>query len=233
MSTSQEKIEIIPTCVPHSDFELQASIRAIRSFAPALHIDVSDGIFTQSPSWPYATKGIVGEFDTSVLNDVIFDAHLMVSDPRELGDSFARAGARSIVGHIESFAGNDALARDTLRSWKTQGAREVGVALLLDTDPEKLRTVVPCCDLIQIMSVATIGAQGASYDARAVDRVMAIRRLYPTVRIVVDGGVSRTTIAPLVQAGARRLAVGSALTKAVNRSLEYAQLKTLAESALQ
>src|SRR4051812_45992484 len=96
-------VEIIPTCVPHTIEDLRASITFVRSFTDRIHIDIDDGIFVAGTTWPYGTGSREGDFDIKPIHDVIFDVHLMVSDPREIGEQFIRAGARSIIVHCESF----------------------------------------------------------------------------------------------------------------------------------
>ena len=231
MNTSQS-IQIIPTCVAQNTQEIKAAIEISQSLGNALHLDVGDGIFTPHVSWPYEEKGRVGEaldgLDIPVDNFLI-QAHLMVSEPREIGEFFARAGVRTLITHAESAS----LSIDCIHAWRAEGVKEIGLAILLDTPMENLNPLLPSCEFVHVLSVATIGSQGAPFDPRAIDKVAAIAAQYPGMPISVDGGVSSMNIASLVKAGATRLAVGSALKSASNPQEAYQALVVLAQSALQ
>jgi ribulose-phosphate 3-epimerase len=227
-----QSIEIIPTIVAQNTEEIQAGIVMSRAFGNVLHIDVDDGIFTPQISWPYEGKGKLGQgnggLDTPVDNFLI-QAHLMVSEPREVGEFFASQGAHTLIAHIESTS----LSTDIFDAWRAHGVQEIGLAILLDTAIEDLSPLLPSCDFIHVLSVATIGSQGAPFDPRAITKVEALTARFPSVPISVDGGVSADTIIALVKAGARRFAVGSALSTASNPQASYQELMTLAQSALQ
>ena len=228
----KNEIAIIPTCVPHSAEDLRKEVEKIRSFSSMIHIDVDDGLFTPRLSWPYREKGRRGEFDFLPYRDVVYEAHLMVSDAREIGENFINAGGTSLVAHIESFPDRD-MMRESFALWRDAGAREIGLAVLLGTSLHDLDTSVPFCDFIQVLSVAKIGAQGVPYDPRAVGHVRAIHERYPGVCIGVDCGVCATNIKELVEAGATRFAVGSAIMHAPDPESAYAYIRSVAESALQ
>jgi len=92
--------------------------------------------------------------------------------------------------------------------------------------------MITACDVVQVMSIATLGKQGAPYDVRAIARIKELHTKYPELVISVDGGVSEKNIADLARAGARRFGVGSAITKAPDPKAAYLNLKAIAESAL-
>lgn len=231
MSDQTAGIEIVPTCVARSIDELLTTMEKVRAFAPSIHIDVDDGVFTPESSWPFSEKSRVGEFDISKLSGAVFDVHLMVSDAREIGEIFIKASARSVIAHIESFA-SAGIARDTFKAWHALGAQELGLAILLDTPLQKIEPLLPYCDFIHVLSVATIGSQGASFDRRAIERLETLHQSHPILPLSVDGGVSLDTVEGLVRAGARRLAVGSAIMQAPLPAQEYERIKTVAERVL-
>ncbi len=224
-------IEIIPTCVPRDASDLAAGVEAASSFATAIHIDIDDGIFAPITTWPYIKQGEFASFDLSPAEGIFSELHLMVEEPKEIGNAFARAGARRIVGHVEGFAdGNE--VRDALSAWRRAGASEVGLGLLLRTPFEVIAPHVSECDVVHLMSIATIGTQGIPYESSAPARIAEFHRLFPGVMISVDGGVSENNIADLVRAGARRFGVGAAISKAPNPKTAYEHLKSTAENAL-
>jgi len=224
-------IEIIPTCVPSNAEALAEGASAVRAYAESIHVDITDGLFAPAITWPYVRKGEFGKFDLAGTRGLATEIHLMIQNPRALGIEFALAGAERILGHVEAFPSADA-ASGALREWKENGAREVGLGALLPTPIELIEPLVPFCDVVHLMTIASIGTQGIPYDARGVARIAEFHSRFPDMLISVDGGVAESNIADLVRAGARRFGVGSALSKVKDPAAAYARLKALAESAI-
>lgn len=224
-------IEIIPTCVPHDVRDLVQSAEKARSFTQKLHIDIDDGIMTAAMTWPYTKPGTFADVTLNPIAGTEACIHLMTKDPRAIGTALSFAGAVSVVAHIESFA-SPTDARDAISVWQKSGAIEVGYAILLDTPLEHLKPVVDICEVLQVMSVASIGLQGATFDARAIERVRELHQRYPNRIIAVDGGVNENNIGELVKAGAIRFGVGAAIMKDPNPIDAYTRLKAAAENAL-
>ncbi len=233
----EQRIKIEPTWVPRGVDDLRTAISTANGLGAALHIDVNDGLFARPFTWPYVEEGRIGdmkgEFDISFLHDAIFGVHLMVSDTREIGEFFIKAGARSIVAHVEPFNSDVEVARTVCDAWRGLGVHEIGLAILLDTPSEDLNPLLPFFDFVHLMTIQTIGAQGAPFEPRAIDRVRDLHSRLPDFPIAVDGGVSVANIASLVEAGATRFSVGSAIMRTPDPALAYAQIRVAAENALQ
>ena len=225
-------IEIIPTCVPTEAADLSRGAAAIRSFAHAIHIDVVDGLFAPTYTWPYSGKGSFGTFDLSGAGELVKEVHLMVAEPRAIGTAFAKAGAFRIIGHVEAFSSENG-AHSTLAEWKKSGASEVGLGILMGTPFEVLEHHLLIVDVVHMMSISSIGTQGIPYDPEAPARIAEFHKKHPEVPLSVDGGVSASNIADLVRAGVRRFGVGSAIAKAADSEKAYRELTAAAEDALQ
>ncbi len=223
-------IEIIPTYVPRDSEDLAAGAAKIRTFASSIHLDVDDGIFAPHLTWPYTQAEIFGTFDLSSLAALEIEVHLMVEQPREIGIAFARAGAARIIGHVEAFSSGEDV-HGTLDAWRRNGAREVGLGILMGTPFELLEHHLLIANAVHMMSIATIGVQGIPFDPRSAERIAEFHERHPEILISVDGGVSENNITSLVRAGARRFGVGSAISKADNPKAAYENLKAIAENA--
>ena len=223
---------IIPTCVPKSLEDLQGALDEVGLFSQYIHLDIDDGDFTPALSWPYERVGELGAVTLSHIEGMEIGVHLMVRDVEHAGEVFAKAGAHTVIGHVEAFADIEDAPR-ALESWRTAGANEVGLAILLDTDIELLEVAINSCDLLHVLSVRDIGEQGAPFDEHAIARVKKLRALYPHTTISVDGGVNEKNIAKLVHSGASQFSVGSAIMHSAHPAHAYAHLKVTAESALQ
>lgn len=218
-------IQIIPTVVPESLEDVLRARERYAPFAKELHIDIADGIFAKHTTWmPEEGDQLLSRDDFS------YSAHLMVASPYDAGMLAVRAGVKTLIAHVEAFADEDD-ARRAFEMWRGESV-SVGAALLLETPLELLHTVLPVVDFVHLMSIETIGAQGAPFDSGIYDRVQELHVLHPDVRIGVDGGVSAQNIEELVRAGARRFSVGSVLAESEQPEDTYTTLKRLAESAL-
>jgi ribulose-phosphate 3-epimerase len=216
--------EIIPTIVPKTAAEIRSFVERFGALAPVLHLDMTDGDFAFPTTW---TPGPEDELPSTCL----WEVHLMANAPRPAGEAFIRAGAWRVIGHAEMLAGEDGV--NTLRGWRAMGAREVGIALKLGSPLSMIEHLAPHADVLHLMSIRKIGAQGESFDPAVLPKIREARERYPHLVISVDGGLHQENIADVVRAGATRLCIGAALAHAEDAASAYAQLKLLAQSAIQ
>ncbi len=223
---------ILPTntCPPDIS-ELGRRTEQFAGFAAQVQLDVSDGIFSPVTSWPYF-EGQLAELERMAGNgqklphaeQIAYEVHLMVQEPARVGELLAKAGCARLLLHVEALSDTSQIP-GILAAWKAVGAKEVGVSLLIDTPLESIDSFIAGCDVVQLMSIAKIGAQGQPFDERALTRVEELHAKYPELMVAVDGGVGESNIEDLVRAGANRLCVGSAISKSDNPSQAFARLQ--------
>lgn len=218
--------EIIPTVVPCSLEDIAVARKRYGSLTPMLHIDVADGLFAKNKTWSIRPGEKLP--DAALAQ---YEVHLMVESPLQAGMMFAHAGARRVIGHIESFSNADC-AREAFDMWQKAGATETGVAVLLTTSLQEMMVYAQICDFVHLMTIETIGAQGAPFDERSLDRISQLHERFPSLTISVDGGGGVTTIGPMAERGATRFCVGSALAKAKDPAKEYARLLDAARAVV-
>lgn len=217
-------IELIPTIVPKHARAVELFAERWEDIAPVLHIDATDGDFAFPTTWlPSAGDMLPVE--------PVWEAHVMARDPRAIGERFVRAGAWRVIGHAETLAGEEGI--QTLEGWRAMGAREVGIALLLDTPLAAAAHLAPYADVVHLMTIRKIGAQGQPFDTGSLSRVSEARTLFPRAVVSVDGGINETNIARVVEAGASRICVGAALHHAGDPRSAHALLRDLAQNAVQ
>lgn len=216
--------EIIPTVVPQAFDDILAA-RKRYAFAPSLHIDVCDGVFAQGKTWIPAGEKLL---DTAT---VTYEAHLMLEQPLSVGVSFARAGVRRVIAHVESFENADS-ARDAFALWRSAGVSEIGLAALMTTPLSELVPYLRLCDFVHLMTIANIGKQGFPFDPASIPRVRDFHTRNAQMRISVDGGETEENVDDLAEAGASRFCIGSVLAKAKDPEKEYSRLLATAQSIL-
>jgi ribulose-phosphate 3-epimerase len=61
------------------------------------------------------------------------------------------------------------------------------------------------------MSIGHIGFQGQAFDPKVIEKIKEVKEKYPSMIISIDGGVSLDIAKTLINAGANRLVIGSAI----------------------
>ena len=226
------KVETIPALLSRSREEIHKAAQSVLPFALTVQLDVVDGLFNNNLTWPYESTGLIeagfDELALPSLTELYWEVHLMTQMPQALGEKFIAMGAKRIIAHIEAL-GNADVARDTFDVWHAAGAH-VGVSLLLDTPISAIEELVHDVEVVQVMSIAQIGVQGYTFDARATVRITELRNRYPHIVIAVDGGVNAANAPELVAAGANRLCVGSAILKAEDPRAAYDEIARAAST---
>jgi ribulose-phosphate 3-epimerase len=185
-----------------------------------IHIDVMDGRFV--PNLSFGAKVIE---TVRKLTKLPLDVHLMVVEPENYFDTFARAGANNMTIHAEA---SPHLNRQLAR------IRELGcgagVAINPSTSIEAVREVATDLDVLLVMTVNP-GFGGQSFIASSVDKVRRARLLLietnSRAALEVDGGISRATIEQVWRAGADTFVAGNAVFSAADPRAEIAALRAL------
>jgi ribulose-phosphate 3-epimerase len=224
---STERV-VLPAVMPHTVQELRAQLAQVLSYAPAVHLDIMDGLLVPSTSWPYSAGGLPAVVGTPQFSQT--EAHLMVRSPRELGELLVHAGIPSIIAQLEGFDDADDAAR-AITAWRAAGAAHVGISLMADTPLAAVAPVVNEIDRLQIMTIARTGFQGEPFDARGLSRVHDTCAAHPGAVVCADGAISQENIAQLSLAGATRFAVGSAIIRATDPAAAYREIVAALQTA--
>jgi ribulose-phosphate 3-epimerase len=223
------KVEIIPAILPRDFTEISDKVEILRGATDQIQIDVCDGHFVPSFTWPYKKhddsfeKMLTEDIGLPDWQDIDYEFDLMVDNPEKVVDDWIQVGASRIVIHAESKGDLFAVFQ------KMNGKVDMVLALNIDTPIEKIggwtSEVGPLC--IQLMGIARIGYQGQSFDDRVISKIKEVRAKYPEAVISIDGGVSLDNAAQLIEAGANRLVVGSAIWNSDNPLETLAKLKEI------
>ena len=103
-----------------------------------------------------------------------------------------------------------------------------GAVINPDTPVEKIKDVIPLCDMVLVMSVFP-GFGGQKFIPTALDKLREIRAIIDAsgkdIDLEVDGGITAENVRDAVEAGANVIVAGSAVFKAPDRAAMIAKLK--------
>lgn len=214
--------DIVPAILPNTFEELEVGLARLVDGPRYVQIDVCDGLFVTSRTWPLHPQDrahfadiIKGEEGLPHWQEFNFEVDLMTHCPEKHVTQWVAAGVFRVVFHLES-KHNFVELKDAIGD-----TAEIGIAIDLDPPYEKLATYVPNVDYIQIMGIAKLGQQGTVLDERVYTLIARVRADFPDVTIQIDGGVTLENARALLDAGADRLVVGSAIARDVSPKDAY------------
>jgi len=214
--------EIIASVLPFKTYEeLKNKIGSLRSVISTIQIDLCDGIFVPSQTWPFTSGGFDDYDFQKIINEeqglpfwdeFDFELDLMVADAVENFDIYMKLGAKRMIFHMEAMEsledfknfleGIDLYVRDNI---------QIGIAFKPSMPLQNVFSLISFVDFVQCMGNDKIGFGGVSLDEKVYNRIELLREKYPDLPIEVDIGVNEQTAPLLVQAGATKLITGSAL----------------------
>ncbi len=198
------KNQILAPSLLSADFaDLGGEIKKIENNnGGAVHIDVMDGSFV-----PEITYGEPVIRSIRKLTKLPFDVHLMVDKPELHVASFAEAGADWITFHIE--ATNH--AHRIIQMIHEKG-KKAGVAVCPGTSLSLLSEILPCADIILVMTVNP-GWGGQKIIPSCVEKVAELKKYREehglNYKISVDGGINNDTLKSVIDAGTDIVVSGS------------------------
>ncbi|EOS42021.1 ribulose-phosphate 3-epimerase [Lachnospiraceae bacterium JLR.KK009] len=174
--------------------------------AEYVHIDVMDGAFVPSISFGMPVIKSIRPCTSRV-----FDVHLMVEEPVRYVKEFADCGADIITVHAEACVHLDR----TVEAIRELGLRPA-VALNPATDLGVLDYILPKLDMVLVMLVNP-GFGGQKLIPYTIGKIRELRHIVEkrglATDIEVDGGVTLSNVAEILEAGANVIVSGSSVFK--------------------
>jgi len=173
--------------------------------ADRIHVDVMDGHFV-----PNLSMGAVVVKGLRPVTKLPLEVHLMVEDPGRFFDGFVKAGADTLIVHLEVL--DD--PRPMLQHIRQGLGKKAGLAFNPDVPVERVEAHLRDVDLILCMTVFP-GFGGQAYIPESTERIRTLRAMIarhnPECELEVDGGIDARTIALAAAAGANVFVAGTAV----------------------
>jgi len=208
---------IAPSILSADFSKLGDEINEMESFgADWIHVDVMDGHFV-----PNITIGAPVVKSIRPVTDLPLDCHLMVSDPGNWLEDFAKAGADIITIHAEVVSD----LPEIVKKIKTLGCY-AGVSVNPGTSLKVIEKNLELLDLVLIMSVNP-GFGGQSFIESTYEKIKSLNELRgdSSFLIEVDGGVNKNNVKRLRDSGCDVFVAGSSIFNKSDRKKALEDLK--------
>lgn len=213
--------KIAPSILSADGSRLGEEIAAVEAAgADMIHIDVMDGHFVPNLT---IGPGLVASLRKSTR--LPFDVHLMIENPEQYIEAFAKAGSDRITVHAEA----SVHLHRTIALIREHGVRP-GVSLNPATPLIFVEPILPDIDLLLIMTVNP-GFGGQTFIEGMRPKIALAKRMIdavaPEVLLEVDGGVTLKNIRAIADAGADVLVAGAAIFGSDNYAETIQAMHTL------
>lgn len=206
-SPSMNEIKIAPSLLAADFADLATEVARIEPYVDMLHLDIMDGHFV-----PNISFGMPVIESLRTRSDLVFDCHMMTTNPDLYFEQLRQAGGDLAMIHIEAITDPTDAARDAR-------AAGIGFGLVINppTPAEAVEPFVELCDMVLVMSVHPgFGGQGFMHEV--LPKVDSIRKWVDqcglAVDIQIDGGINPDTARLAREAGANVFVAGTAIFRA-------------------
>ncbi|MDI7741616.1 ribulose-phosphate 3-epimerase [Lysinibacillus fusiformis] len=220
-------IKIAPSILSADFAKLGQEVKEVEAAgAELIHIDVMDGHFV-----PNITMGPIVVEALRPITQLPLDVHLMIENPDNYIEQFAKAGADYISVHVEACRH----LHRTIQLIRSFGVKS-GVVLNPHTPIESIQHVLEDIDFVLFMTVNP-GFGGQKFISSVVPKIEALSKIIKErgldIEIEVDGGITAETIGLCAKAGATMFVAGSAIYNKDDRAKAIQEIKTAGEAVLQ
>lgn len=212
-------VKIAPSILSADFAKLGEEIKDVeRGGADYIHVDVMDGHFV-----PNITIGPLIVEAIRPITNLPLDVHLMIENPDQYIETFAKAGADYITVHVEACRH----LHRTIQNIKSHGVK-AGVVLNPATPVQSIEHVIDEVDMVLLMSVNP-GFGGQKFIPSVLPKIKQVKEMAETrglsIEIEIDGGVNEETAKQCIDAGATVLVAGSAVYNQADRKAAIERLK--------
>lgn len=215
--------DITPAILEKKLDEIKAKLTILRGRVKCVHLDMEDGLYVPNQTWPYSSGGFEDPDFQRIMNEedglpywqeLDYELDLMVENAVQDFDIYMKLGPKRIIFHLgaqknlEEFEhfleGLDMYVRENV---------EIGLAFNPSEDLGVVARLSEKVDFIHVMGSVREGYQGEPFGDKALQNIKFFKEKLPGLTISVDIGINLDNAKEILDAGADRLAVGSAIWK--------------------
>jgi len=189
-------MKIVPAILADNIEDFFARLRQAESFVDYVQIDLMDGIFVPTRSFP-------GEMINDINSPLSFELHLMVRNPAAFMSRIDNPHVKKVLFHIES----DVEHLNFISQIRQKGISP-GIAIKPATEIKEFREVGERVDTLLFLTVDP-GWYGSSFKPDVLRKIEEARQVFKDKIIAVDGGISLDNLKLFVNLGVDYVCVGS------------------------
>lgn len=219
--------EVIPGILEKEWNEIERKLKIAKTFAASnaalpIHIDIIDGKFASNTT--FLDPAPFAKYST----DLFLELHMMVENPIQYLESFAKAGFKRFLAHVEKMSDQAEFVA------QAQLLGEVGLAIDGTTDISEIKVPYGDLDCVLVMTIKA-GQSGQKFNPEYLKKIDYLKPFdsaqgrFPTVEI--DGGINDKTILLAIQAGASRFVSTSFIFNNQDPQAQFNLLKNIVVSA--
>jgi len=200
--------KLVPSLLSTDLWCLKDQLDALKQYqVDTLHVDVMDGNFV-----PNISMGVPLVESLRKHSDFFLDVHLMIANPERFIETFREAGADLLTVHVEATYHIHRL----IQQIRNVGCK-AGVSLNPGTPLELIKPILHMVDLVLVMSVNP-GFGGQDFLPETLSKVEMLHQWkqehedYKYI-VEVDGGINRSNVEQVLDAGAEWIVSGSGVFK--------------------
>jgi ribulose-phosphate 3-epimerase len=189
-------MKIVPAVLAENADDFLLRLKQAESFVDYVQIDMMDGAFVPTNSFPPETIN-------NVITSLSFEIHLMVKHPSAYIAPLHNPGLKKVLFHFES----DVKHLDFIRQMRERGI-EAGLAVKPETEIEKFRSIAEHVGTILFLTVDP-GSYGSPFRPEVLNKIRQARKIFKDKMLSADGGVSPDNLQLFLDAGVDYVCVGS------------------------
>jgi len=204
--------KIIPAILTKDIAELEQKLQMLQGITDWVQIDIADGKFVGN-----TTIGVKEISRVANTGNFLLEAHLMVENPVDYFEACKKVNIKRVVFHVE--AGDTKANLSEAKKFDF----EIGLAVNPETNVSEVLPYVQEVSVVLLMSVKP-GFGGQDFMPEVVEKIQELKKLAPTIKIEVDGGINLENSKAVSEAGADYLIVGKGLFGTENIQERFKEL---------
>ena len=214
--------KIIPTIFALDEKTFNKKLNKLK-FANILHIDFMDSTFTKN-----STISLDNIKKINNIQGCDFQLHLMCNYPISYLDEIKKLNIYLVLIHYEVFR-NDFELIKSIEKFKSKNIN-CGIVFSPKTEILHIEKIIKYIDYILIMSVKP-GCEGQNFITKTYTKIINIKKKYPKLKIIVDGGINNLNVKKLNDKGCDFMCVGSYISSSKLPVLQYNLLNRIIENS--